>query len=178
VFSLLCEEIIESGPDGDLERAKSCVAGIDDVWDWAFSVDWGEPLLNDDFGFGSPMAIDYLLLRFREKGRTTDWTVDYDHSFNLGTLPETGSRAATIIRDICGSPFQPVTFHPSWLTDTVVTLARVMKGSRDFSAMPILADALQEAGCDNADVLEHCRGPAPHVRGCWVVDSVLGKEQD
>jgi hypothetical protein len=47
---------------------------------------------------------------------------------------------------------------------------------RDFSAMPILADALQDAGCDNDDVLNHCRGAGPHVRGCWVVDGVLGLE--
>jgi hypothetical protein len=42
--------------------------------------------------------------------------------------------------------------------------------------MPILADALQDAGCENADILDHCRGPGPHVRGYWVVDLVLGKE--
>ena len=42
--------------------------------------------------------------------------------------------------------------------------------------MPILADALQDAGCDNDDILTHCRGEGPHVRGCWVVDLVLGKE--
>jgi hypothetical protein len=48
--------------------------------------------------------------------------------------------------------------------------------SRDFSAMPILADALQDAGCENTDILDHCRGSGPHVRGCWVVDLVLGKE--
>jgi hypothetical protein len=48
--------------------------------------------------------------------------------------------------------------------------------SREFSAMPILADALQDAGCDCDDILSHCRGPGPHVRGCWVVDLVLGKE--
>jgi hypothetical protein len=46
----------------------------------------------------------------------------------------------------------------------------------DFSAMPILADALQDAACDSADILDHCRGSGPHVRGCWVVDLVLGKE--
>jgi hypothetical protein len=52
-----------------------------------------------------------------------------------------------------------------------------MYQARDFSAMPILADALQDAGCDNDDVLTHCRDTAqPHVRGCWVVDLVLGKE--
>ncbi|MBP3957883.1 hypothetical protein J8F10_21730 [Gemmata sp. G18] len=45
-----------------------------------------------------------------------------------------------------------------------------------LTAMPILADALQDAGCDRTDVLDHCRGPEPHVRGCWVVDLVLGKE--
>jgi hypothetical protein len=49
-----------------------------------------------------------------------------------------------------------------------------MYGSRDFGAMPILADALQDAECDNAAILDHCRGPGPHVRGCWVVDLVLG----
>ena len=61
------------------------------------------------------------------------------------------------------------------MTSTVVALARGIYESRDFSAVPILADALQDAGCENADVLEHCRGEGPHVRGCWVVDLVLGK---
>ena len=52
-----------------------------------------------------------------------------------------------------------------------------MYETRDFSAMPILADALQDAGCDNDDVLNHCRDAKQvHVRGCWVVDLVLGKE--
>ena len=57
-----------------------------------------------------------------------------------------------------------------------VALARGMYESRDFSAMPILADALQDAGCDNDEVLNHCRDPKQvHVRGCWVVDLVLNK---
>jgi hypothetical protein len=81
-----------------------------------------------------------------------------------------------LIRDIFGNPFRPLAFSPAWPTDTAVTLARQMYESRNFSAMPILADALQDAGCDNDDVLNHCRGPGPHVRGCWVVDLVLGKE--
>src|SRR5205823_12081645 len=81
-----------------------------------------------------------------------------------------------LLRDIFGNPFRPVAFSPSWRTDTAVSLARRMYESCEFSAMPILADALQDAGCDNADILDHCRGPGPHVRGCWVVDLVLGKE--
>jgi hypothetical protein len=86
-------------------------------------------------------------------------------------------RSAVVrLRDVVGNPFRPVTFDPAWRTDTALALARQMYESRDFSAMPILADALQDAGCDNTDVLNHCRGDGPHVRGCWVVDLVLGKE--
>jgi hypothetical protein len=81
-----------------------------------------------------------------------------------------------LLRDIFGNPFRPVAFDPEWRTDTAVTLAHQMYESRDFGAMPILADALQDAGCEEADILDHCRGPGPHVRGCWVVDLVLGKE--
>jgi hypothetical protein len=82
-----------------------------------------------------------------------------------------------LIRDIFGpSVFRPVIFSPEWRTDTVVTLARQMYDPREFSAMPILADALQDAGCDNDDILNHCRSDGPHARGCWVVDLVLGKQ--
>ena len=82
-----------------------------------------------------------------------------------------------ILRDIVGNPLRLITFSPSWRTDTTVALASQMYSSRDFSAMPILADALQDAGCDNEDILNHCRDPKQvHVRGCWVVDLVLGKE--
>ncbi|VTR93254.1 Uncharacterized protein (Fragment) OS=uncultured bacterium PE=4 SV=1 [Gemmata massiliana] len=81
-----------------------------------------------------------------------------------------------MLRDIVGNPFRPAAFSPSWRTSTAITLAAQMYESRDFGAMPILADALQDAGCDNADVLDHCRSDGPHVRGCWVVDLVLGKE--
>jgi hypothetical protein len=81
-----------------------------------------------------------------------------------------------IARDIFGNPFRPVTFDPAWLTGTAVALAKTMYDARDFAAMPILADALEEAGCDVPDVLSHCRDPkGVHVRGCWVVDLVLGK---
>jgi hypothetical protein len=82
---------------------------------------------------------------------------------------------ADLIRDVFGNPFRPVAIDLAWRTDTAVTLAQQMYESRDFSAMPILADALQDAGCSNDDILNHCRGPGPHVRGCWVCDLVLGR---
>ena len=78
-------------------------------------------------------------------------------------------------RDIFGNPFRPVAFDPAWRTSTAIALASQMYESRDFAPMPILADALQDAGCDNDDVLTHGRGDGVHVRGCWVVDLVLGK---
>ena len=83
--------------------------------------------------------------------------------------------AVALARDIFGNPFRPATGDPEWLTSTVVAIARGMYESGDFSAMPILADALQDAGCDSDDVLDHCREGGRHARGCWVVDLVLGK---
>jgi hypothetical protein len=83
----------------------------------------------------------------------------------------------SLIYDVFGNPFRPVAFSPDWRTDTVAALAQRMYEAREFSAMPILADALQDAGCDSAHILNHCRNAsATHVRGCWVVDLVLGKE--
>src|SRR5262249_46629041 len=81
-----------------------------------------------------------------------------------------GGRAAqaALLRDIFGDAVRPAGLDRVWLTSTVVSLAREMYESREFTAMPTLADALQDAGCDNPDILDHCRGPGPHVRGCWV----------
>ncbi|WP_216821010.1 hypothetical protein [Singulisphaera sp. GP187] len=80
------------------------------------------------------------------------------------------------IRDIFGNPFRSVAFDPSWLTSPVVSLAQGSYADRAFDRLPILANALEESGCNDADILTHCRGSGPHYRGCWVVDSLLGKE--
>jgi hypothetical protein len=96
-------------------------------------------------------------------------------SVPLAANPQLQAAMVAIFRDIFGNPFRPVEFDPEWHTSTTVALARGMYESREFGAMPILADALQDAGCDNEEILGHCQGPGPHVRGCWVVDLVLGK---
>jgi hypothetical protein len=83
-----------------------------------------------------------------------------------------------LIRDIFQNLFRPVAVDPSWLAwndGTVVKLAQAIYDDRAFDRLPILADALEEAGCDNADILAHCRQTGEHVRGCWVVDLILGK---
>ena len=81
-----------------------------------------------------------------------------------------------LLRDIFGNPFRPATMEPAWITPTVKRLAETIYADRAFDRLPILADALEEVGCTNAEILVHCRGPGPHVRGCWVVDLLLGKE--
>lgn len=83
---------------------------------------------------------------------------------------------SAILREIFGNPFRPVTFNLAWLTSTVVALAQTIYDERTFDRLSELADALVDAGCDNQDILNHCRSEGPHVRGCWVVDVVLGRE--
>src|SRR5581483_3527580 len=81
-----------------------------------------------------------------------------------------------LLREIFGNPFRPVTVNSTWLTSNVISLAQTIYDERAFDRMPILADALEDAGCTNAEILQHCRQPGEHVRGCWVVDLLLGKE--
>ena len=69
-------------------------------------------------------------------------------------------------------------YDPSWLAwngGTVFNLAQGIYDQRAFDSLPILADALEEAGCQDADILGHCRQPGPHVLGCWAVNLLLGK---
>ncbi len=88
-----------------------------------------------------------------------------------------GGEHALLLRELCGPlPFRPTILDPRWQTSTVINLAQAIYEERAFERMPILADALMDAGCDNEEIIEHCRGPGPHVKGCWVVDLVLGRE--
>jgi hypothetical protein len=84
----------------------------------------------------------------------------------------------TLLRCIFGNPFRRNGFNRLWSAGNegaVGKMAQAVYHERAFDRLPILADALEDAGCDNADILSHCRGPGPHVRGCWVVDLILGK---
>jgi hypothetical protein len=84
---------------------------------------------------------------------------------------------ASLIRDVFGPLlFRPMTMNPSWLRPTVRQLAQSIYDEKAFERLPILGDALEDSGCDNQDILAHCRKPGEHVRGCWVVDLVLGKD--
>ena len=79
------------------------------------------------------------------------------------------------LRDVGGNPFRPATLVSAWQTATVQAHAQAIYDARAFDRLPILSDALEDAGCDNADILTHCRQLAEHVRGCFVVDLLLDK---
>jgi hypothetical protein len=100
---------------------------------------------------------------------------EYDRDASAGWANERGAQAS-LIHDVFGNPFRPVTLNSAWRTANVTALAQSIYADRAFDRLPILADALEDAGCDNADILNHCRQPGVHVRGCWAVDLILGKE--
>jgi hypothetical protein len=86
---------------------------------------------------------------------------------------------ASLLRDLLANPFRPISTDPSWLLwndHTVKKIAQAIYDDRAFDRMPILADALEEAGCTEQSILDHCRSGGEHVRGCWVMDLLLGKE--
>ena len=83
---------------------------------------------------------------------------------------------AESLRDIFCDFILPVTLDPAWRTPTATSLAQAIYDDRAFDRLPILADALEDAGCDNVDILNHCRQPGVHVRGCWAVDLLLDKK--
>jgi hypothetical protein len=83
-----------------------------------------------------------------------------------------------LLRDIFGDPFRVIGLDPRWLQwngRLVAKIAQAVYADRAFDRLSILADALEEAGCDNQDILAHCRSGGGHVRGCWVVDLLLEK---
>jgi hypothetical protein len=80
-----------------------------------------------------------------------------------------------LLRDIVGDPFRLLSFDPAWRTPTTLAIARDIYADGAFDHLPILADALEEAGCTEHAVLEHLRSRGPHVRGCWPVDLLLAK---
>ncbi len=83
---------------------------------------------------------------------------------------------ADLVREILPNPFEQVAINSVWLSSSVVDLRQHIYRVRSFDRLPLLADALEDAGCTDAAILSHCRGPGPHVRGCWVVDLLLGKQ--
>jgi len=86
--------------------------------------------------------------------------------------------ACHLLRELFGNPYRSIPLELAWLNwndRTIPKLAQGIYDDRAFDRLPILADALEDAGCHNADILAHCRSDGDHVRGCWVVDLLLGR---
>jgi hypothetical protein len=119
--------------------------------------------------------------------RTTEWTVESltcwnniaDESWPGHFKAFVTAKALDDLRDIAGNPFRPVTVRPEWRTwgdGVIVQMAQRIYDERAFERLPILGDALEDAGCTDTDILNHCREAREHVRGCWVVDCLLDKK--
>jgi hypothetical protein len=122
-------------------------------------------------------AADAIALEVRRDHRHSRKSENSDH-YSI----EQGKQAA-LARDIFGDPFRAETISLSWRTTSVTNLAQALyehrqlpSGLFDNQRLGVLADALEEAGCDNADILGHLRGGGDHVRGCWVIDLLTGRE--
>jgi hypothetical protein len=93
-----------------------------------------------------------------------------------GGEPAGAADQAALLRELFENPFRPTEIAGKWLTSTVVALARVVHADRAFHLLPVLGDALQDAGCTHAEILAHCYGPGPHVAGCWLLDRLTGRD--
>jgi len=110
----------------------------------------------------------------------TAWYAAMNASNVLTRDPDLQRTHVALLHCIFGNPFRPSpVLAPAvlkWEQGGIHRIAQASYDERRFEDLPILADALEDSGCDNADVLSHCRGPGPHARGCWVVDLILEKQ--
>jgi hypothetical protein len=122
---------------------------------------------------GDPAALESVLTLATANSASRAW-----HAVPFVPDGDKGKRLAqaALLRCVVGNPFQYHTLEQSWLTSTVANLAQAIYDDRGFDRLPILADALEDAGCTNQDILNHCRGGGEHARGCWVVDLLLERE--
>ncbi len=155
-------EETELAADGLIQRGRSPARKLVCFEKGSFSLD-----VNFTRGFQECSAVPSLL------DTATTWFLD--NQARSKALAKAQDERVRLLRCVVGRPLQPVVLGPGWLTTTVVALAQAIYAERAFDRLPILADALEDAGCDDADLLAHCRGDGPHVRGCWAVDLVLGK---
>jgi hypothetical protein len=132
-----------------------------------------------EYWHGDRQHFDYQVQQEREQFawvRLAQRCLHVDPQLQSSDITERNRpHAANLLRDLIPNPFIPLEWNHDWFTSTVRELAGHIYVRREFSTMPILADALQDAGCEDEQILSHCRAEKPHARGCWVLDAILGK---
>jgi hypothetical protein len=140
---------------------------------------WMIPILQSQLNLPDVVANAARLLRYREWATDIapdelDATEYLNPLLNFSPQRDHPQQAA-LLRCVAGYPLDPPAFDPAWQTSDAVSLAAGIYAEEAFDRLPILADALMDAGCSDDRLLSHLRSAGPHVRGCWVVDLVLGK---
>jgi hypothetical protein len=120
---------------------------------------------------GKESPFPFRFLNFMEEIR------EMSDLFIWRLIPERSRKGCALLRDILGESWTPIEFAEHWRTDNVIGLALGAYERGRFDHLPMLADALEEAGCTNKLILEHCRADRPHVHGCWVIDNLLRKNE-
>jgi len=165
----VAEQVVEGTADpGDVDRARHAIR----------TARAADPFGVDDIMNPIPGMLDVLAstLDIATNAASILSIGDGGANFSHPFPPLDSGNGCRIVREIFNNPFHPVTINQAWLTSTVVTLAQSIYADNDFSALPILADALQDAGCNDEHILIHCRRkPGKHFRGCWCLDLILSK---
>jgi hypothetical protein len=178
---------VERSADGPVDQAECLSLELPRLNEEARGMDYAAAQLCQlfpDADFGDGFEHDDL-----EFARWTSRGVSYDvaevtcgprgegnaSAFDLAAASELAAQCQ-LFRDNFGDPFRPPGLDERWLTASVAGLARFIYDEGAYDRFPILGDALMDAGCENEGILSHCRGEGPHVRGCWVVDLLLGVE--
>lgn len=175
-------EVMESYADGSAteKQRQATQTAAEEVWNPGEEDD-------ADLDNGPAWAADVLIRgqfigdQWVIKGKA--WASIVVEAAQQGGLRKSKKQAqAILLRDILGNPYRPLLVNPGWQTSSVTALAQCAYGERilpsgifDPDRLAVLADALEESGCTDADILNHLRGPGPHVRGCHVVDTLLDK---
>ncbi len=135
------------------------------------------PILSRPRDIREPTDVISATRAIRTSARTLEASEEHDAPAPMETIrPLAAFDAVDLLREIFGNPFRSVVIDPSWLAwkqCLIPRMARIIYHKRCFRNLPILADALEEAGCHDEALLSHCRNPVDHVRGCWVVDALL-----
>jgi hypothetical protein len=156
-------EVTEKYADGLASREEVAQAYQNLIWEPAMDSEWHIVALTDGLPYRDP----------------SDEPPHRLHADDKSIVEITTMQWADALRDLVGNPFRPLTIDPAWLArndGAAVRLAQTTYEERRWEVLPVLADALEEAGCTEANLIAHCRQVGPHYRGCWAVDAVLALE--